>query len=39
MKCSGIWYNDRNHGRQCRQFQAHFIKALPPDTLEGIENT
>ncbi|EER20781.1 MULTISPECIES: SF1B family DNA helicase RecD2 [spotted fever group] len=34
IKCSGIWYNDRNHGKQ---FKAHFIKALPPNTLEGIE--
>lgn len=34
IKCSGIWYNDRNHGKQ---FKAHFIKSLPPDTLEGIE--
>ncbi|KJW02139.1 hypothetical protein REIP_0142 [Rickettsia endosymbiont of Ixodes pacificus] len=34
IKCSGIWHNDRNHGRQ---FKAHFLKALPPDTLEGIE--
>lgn len=34
IKCSGIWHNDRNHGRQ---FKAHFIKALPPDTLECIE--
>ncbi len=34
IKCSGIWYNDRNHGKQ---FKADFLKALPPDTLEGIE--
>ncbi|MBN8523710.1 MAG: AAA family ATPase, partial [Rickettsiales bacterium] len=34
IKCSGIWYNDRNHGKQ---FKADFLKVLPPDTLEGIE--
>ena len=34
IKYSGIWYNDRNHGKQ---FKADFLKALPPDTLEGIE--
>ena len=34
IKCSGIWHNDRNHGKQ---FKADFLKALPPDTLEGIE--
>jgi exodeoxyribonuclease V alpha subunit len=34
IKCSGIWINDRNHGKQ---FKADFLKSLPPDTLEGIE--
>lgn len=34
IKCSGIWYNDRNHGLQ---FKADFLKAFPPETLEGIE--
>ena len=34
IKCSGIWHNDRNYGKQ---FKADFLKALPPDTLEGIE--
>lgn len=34
VKCSGIWHNDRNHGKQ---FKADFLKSLPPDTLEGIE--
>lgn len=34
IKCSGVWYNDRNYGKQ---FKADFLKALPPDTLEGIE--
>lgn len=34
IKCSGVWYNDRNYGRQ---FKADFLKSLPPDTLEGIE--
>ena len=34
IKCSGSWYNDRNHGKQ---FKADFLKAVPPDTLEGIE--
>ena len=34
IKCSGIWHNDRNHGKQ---FKADFLKFLPPDTLEGIE--
>lgn len=33
IKCSGIWYNDRNYGQQ---FKATFIKALPPSTIEGI---
>ena len=34
IKCSGIWHNDRNYGKQ---FKADFLKPLPPDTLEGIE--
>jgi exodeoxyribonuclease V alpha subunit len=34
IKCSGSWYNDRNHGLQ---FKADFLKSLPPNTLEGIE--
>jgi len=34
IKCSGIWHNDRNYGKQ---FKADFLKALPPDTIEGIE--
>ena len=34
IKCSGIWHNDRNHGKQ---FKADFLKSLPPETLEGIE--
>lgn len=34
IKCSGTWFNDRNYGKQ---FKADFLKALPPDTLEGIE--
>jgi exodeoxyribonuclease V alpha subunit len=32
IKCSGTWFNDRNYGKQ---FKADFLKALPPDTLEG----
>ena len=34
IKCSGTWHNDLNHGLQ---FKADFLKALPPNTLEGIE--
>lgn len=34
IKCSGIWINDRNYGRQ---FKADFLKPLLPNTLEGIE--
>lgn len=34
IKFRGVWYNDRNYGKQ---FKAYFIKVLPPDTLEGIE--
>ena len=34
IKCSGVWHNDRNYGKQ---FKADFLKALPPNTLEGIE--
>jgi len=34
IKCSGLWHNDRNHGKQ---FKADFLKSVPPDTLEGIE--
>lgn len=34
IKCSGMWHNDSNYGQQ---FKADFLKALPPDTLEGIE--
>ena len=34
IKCSGIWHNDRNHGKQ---FKADFLKSLTPETLEGIE--
>ena len=34
IKCSGIWHNDRNHGKQ---FKADSLKSLPPETLEGIE--
>jgi exodeoxyribonuclease V alpha subunit len=34
IKCSGAWYNDSNYGQQ---FKADFLKALPPETLEGIE--
>ncbi len=34
IKCIGVWYNDSNYGKQ---FKADFLKALPPDTLEGIE--
>lgn len=34
IKCSGIWHNDRNHGKQ---FKADFLKSLPPNSLEGIE--
>jgi exodeoxyribonuclease V alpha subunit len=34
LKCSGIWINDRNYGKQ---FKADFLKPLPPNTLEGIE--
>jgi len=34
IKCSGTWHNDYNYGKQ---FKANFLKALPPDTLEGIE--
>ena len=32
IKCSGVWHNDRSHGKQ---FKAAFLKSLPPDTLEG----
>jgi exodeoxyribonuclease V alpha subunit len=34
IKCSGVWHNDYNHGKQ---FKASFLKSLPPETLEGIE--
>ena len=34
ITCSGTWHNDRNHGLQ---FKASFLKALPPNSLEGIE--
>lgn len=34
IKYRSIWHKDRNHGKQ---FKTHFIKALPPDTLERIE--
>ena len=34
IKCSGLWNNDHNYGKQ---FKADFLKALPADTLEGIE--
>ena len=34
IKCSRLWHNDRNHGKQ---FKADFLKSVPPDTLEGIE--
>jgi len=34
IKCSGFWHNDRTHGQQ---FKAEFLKALPPNSLEGIE--
>jgi len=34
IQCTGDWHNDRNHGLQ---FKAAFLKAMPPNTLEGIE--
>ncbi|CAG2162350.1 unnamed protein product [Oppiella nova] len=34
IQCSGNWHNDKNHGLQ---FKAAFLKAMPPNTLEGIE--
>jgi exodeoxyribonuclease V alpha subunit len=34
VQISGSWVNDRTHGLQ---FRAHFLKASPPTTLEGIE--
>jgi exodeoxyribonuclease V alpha subunit len=34
VQISGSWVNDRTHGLQ---FKAHFLKASPPTTLEGIE--
>lgn len=34
IKCSGLWYNDLNHGKQ---FKADFLRSMPPSTLEGIE--
>jgi exodeoxyribonuclease V alpha subunit len=34
IQASGSWVNDRQHGLQ---FRAHFLKATPPTTKEGIE--
>ncbi|MDA0967687.1 MAG: ATP-dependent RecD-like DNA helicase [Proteobacteria bacterium] len=34
IKSSGNWANNKDHGMQ---FKADFLKALPPNTLEGIE--
>jgi exodeoxyribonuclease V alpha subunit len=34
VQMSGMWINDRAHGLQ---FEANFLKASPPTTLEGIE--
>lgn len=34
VQASGSWVNDRQHGLQ---FRAHFLKAMPPTTTEGIE--
>ena len=34
LQCRGIWINDRNHGMQ---FKASFLRALPPNTLAGME--
>lgn len=34
VQASGAWVNDRQHGPQ---FRAHFLKAAPPTTMEGIE--
>jgi exodeoxyribonuclease V alpha subunit len=34
IQASGEWVNDRTHGVQ---FRAHFLKAMPPTTIEGIE--
>ena len=34
IHAKGYWINDSKHGLQ---FKAEFIKALPPNTLEGIE--
>ena len=34
IQVSGSWINDRQHGLQ---FRAHFLKAMPPTTKEGIE--
>jgi exodeoxyribonuclease V alpha subunit len=34
VQITGAWVNDRTHGLQ---FRAHFLKASPPTTLEGIE--
>ena len=34
VECMGTWNNDKTHGLQ---FKAHFLKVVPPSTLEGIE--
>jgi exodeoxyribonuclease V alpha subunit len=34
IHASGVWANDNKHGLQ---FKADFIKAMPPNTLEGVE--
>jgi exodeoxyribonuclease V alpha subunit len=34
VQVSGSWVNDRMHGQQ---FRASFLKASPPNTIEGIE--
>ncbi|HWR39197.1 MAG TPA: ATP-dependent RecD-like DNA helicase [Patescibacteria group bacterium] len=34
LQCRGVWFNDRTHGLQ---FKASFLRALPPNTLAGME--
>lgn len=32
IKCSGLWHNDRNHGKQ---FKADFLKSIPSRYTRG----
>lgn len=34
IEATGVWVNDRNHGRQ---FQADVLRSVTPQTLQGIE--